>query len=141
MDFPSELEQVQNELRTLGFTEDKLNQLMDLAAEEALYQALEELKNTANDGALEELANMFENQAVDQTEAARRLNLIFEKAYGADADIKKQQLVLSYLKQTLEDTKKAKDLYDRYQAGDPTAVATIKAQEGNPDVKKVQDLM
>lgn len=141
MDFPLELEQVKNELKALGFTEDKLNQLMDLAAEEALYQALEELKNTANDGALEELANMFENQAVDQTEAARRLNLIFEKAYGADADNKKQQLVLSYLKQTLEDTKKAKDLYDRYQAGDPTAVATIKAQEGNPDVKKVQDLM
>lgn len=141
MDFPLELEQVKNELKALGFTEDKLNQLMDLAAEEALYQALEELKNTANDSALEELANMFENQAIDQTEAARRLNLIFEKAYGTEADNKKQQLVLTYLKQTLEDTKKSKDLYDRYQAGDPTAVATIKAQEGNPDVKKVQDLM
>ena len=141
MDFLSELEQVKGELRVLGFTEDKLNQLMDLATEEALYQALEELKNTANENALEELANMFENQAIDQAEAVRRLNLICEKAYGAEADTKKQQLVLSYLKQTLEDTKKTKDLYDRYQAGDPTAIATIKAQEGNPDVKKIQDLM
>ena len=136
-----DIEQLKNELRTLGFTEDKLDQLMDLAAEEAIDTALDDLEANVDDATMEELANVMDSQPTDTTDATNKLNMIFDKAYGTNALAKKQELIGNYLKQTIEDTKKAKDLYARYQAGDPTAIAMVKAQEGNPDVQKVVDMM
>ncbi len=136
-----DIDNIKNELRTLGFTEDKLNQLMDLAAEEALAITIEELQTTASDEVLEDLAKTFEKEPTNEADATAKLNMVFDKAYGPNANAKKEELILTYLKETLEDTKKAKDLYTRYQAGDPSAVATIKAQEGNPDVQKITDMM
>ncbi|HAM37553.1 MAG: hypothetical protein UR96_C0007G0006 [candidate division WS6 bacterium GW2011_GWC1_36_11] len=136
-----DIEQLKNELRTLGFTEDKLNQLLDLATEEALSVALEDLNRTGDDATMEELANLMEAQPTDANDLTNKVNILFEKIYHQNADTKKIELISSYLNGVIEDTKKAKDLYARYQAGDPTAVATVKAQEGNPDVQKIQDMM
>jgi len=136
-----DIEQLKNELRTLGFTEDKLNQLMDLAAEEAIDIALNDLEANVDDATMEELANVMDNQPANADDAINKLNMVFEKAYGANADAKRIELVSSYLKQTIEDTKAAKDLLTRYQTGDPTAMAAVKAQEGNPDVQKIADMM
>jgi len=136
-----DIEQLKNELRTLGFTEDKLNELLELAAQEALDTAMDDLEANVDDATMEELANVMQNQPTDTTDAMNKLNMVFEKTYGTEAESKKKELIGNYLKQTIEDTKAAKDLYTRYQAGDPTAVATIKAQEGNPDVQKVVDMM
>lgn len=133
-----DIEQLKSELRSLGFTEEKLNQLMDLAAQEVLDIALEDLESTADDATLEEMAVMMESNTEDTT---KKLNMIFEKAYGVNAENKKLELLTAYLKSVIEDTKKAKDLYARYQAGDPAAVATVKAQEGNPDVQAIVDQM
>lgn len=133
-----DIEQLKSELRSLGFTEEKLDQLMDLAAQEVLEIALEDLGTTADDATLEQMAQMMESPSED---AAKKLNMIFEKAYGPNAENKKLELLTTYLKEVIEDTKKAKDLYTRYQAGDPTAIATVKAQEGNPDVQKIADMM
>ncbi len=133
-----DIEQLKNELRMLGFDEEKINGLMDLAAEEALAAAMEDLGSMENDAALEELAQMVSDTTRDN---ASKLNLIFEKVYGANANSKKLELLTGYLKSVIEDTKKAKDLYTRYQAGDPAAVAQIKAQEGNPDVQAIVDQM
>jgi len=136
-----DIEQLKSELRALGFTEDKLNQLMDLAAEEAIDIALNDLEANVDDATMEELANAMDNQPTDVADATSKLNMVFEKAYGQGAEAKKQELVVNYLKQAIEETKAAKDLLTRYQAGDPTAVAMVKAQEGNPDVQKIADMM
>ena len=136
-----DIEQLKNELRSLGFTEDKLNELLELAAQEALDIALDDLEATVDDATMEELANIIGTQPINAVDATNKLNLVFEKAYGENAETKKMELISNYLKQTIEDTKAAKDLYDRYQAGDPTAIAMVKAQEGNPDVQKIVDMM
>lgn len=133
-----DIENLKNELRTLGFDEEKINGLMDLAAQEALDTAMEDLGALENDADLEELAQMISDPTKDN---ASKLNMIFQKAYGMNAENKKMELLVSYLQSVIEDTKKAKDLYNRYQAGDPSAVAQIKAQEGNPDVQAVVDQM
>jgi len=132
-----DLEQIKSELRAIGFTEDKLNQLMELAAQEALAIALEDLETNTDDATMEEVANAMQTQPVDANDAIKKLELVFEKAYGANAQSKKRELILSYLKQSLEDTKSIKDIASRYQAGDPTAVAAVKAQEGNPDAEEI----
>ena len=141
MDYTTEIENVKSQLKQIGFDDEKLNQLMDLAAEEILQDTVDTLGETADDATLEMVAQEMEKQVTTQEEVIARINMIFEKAFGTEAENKKNEFLLNYLKQTLEDTTKAKDLYNRYQAGDPSAVATIKAQEGNPDVQKVVDLM
>lgn len=133
-----DIENLKNELRALGFTEDKIDGLMDLAAQEALDIAMEDLGAMENDTLLEELELVISDATKDN---ATKLNMIFEKAYGMNAQAKKAELLTTYLKEVIEDTKKAKDLLARYQAGDPAAVAQVKAQEGNPDVQAIADQM
>ncbi len=139
MDYTAEIENVKNELRSLGFTEDKLNQLLDLAAQEALSIALEDLKES-ND-TLDDISSLLENTPTTAGDAINQLNMVFQKAYGDNYENKKLELIYQYLKQTAEDTKSAKDLYARYQAGDPSAIAAVKSQEGNPDVQKLAKAM
>jgi len=141
MDYTTEIENIKNELKAIGFDDSKLNQLMDLATEEILQAAIEELGEKADDATLEMVAQEVDKPVTTAEEATARMSLIFEKAYGPEAENKKNEMFLDYLKQTLEATKSAKDLYNRYQAGDPSAVATIKAQEGNPDAQQVADMM
>lgn len=136
-----DIESLKTELRSLGFAEDKINQLLDIAMEDALDTAVEDLEAVVDDATMEELAKMMEVQPTNAEDALNRVKVIFEKAYGLNAEAKKVELVGNYLKEVIEETKKAKDLYARYQAGDPAAVAQIKAQEGNPDVQAIVDQM
>lgn len=139
MDYSIEIENLRNELKTLGFDDDKLNQLLDLAGEEMLEEAVDYLGENADEATLEMISQEMDKEITTQEEAQARMNMIFEKAYGTEAQNKKGEFLVNYLKATVEDTKKAKDLYDRYQAGDPGAVAAIKAQEGNPDAQQIVD--
>ena len=137
MDTAQQIEDVKTQLKEIGFDEGKLNQLMDLAAEEAIDIAMEDLAETASDEILEQLATESEKEIQTQEEAIARINKIFEIAYGVEAEQKKLNAILTYLQGTLEQTKQAKDLLKRYEAGDPTAVAQVKAQEGNPDTQEI----
>jgi len=137
MDLNQQIEDVKNQLKTEGFDDSKLNQLMDLAVEEVMDIAMNELENNASDEVLEQLASEQDTPVSTPEEAVNRLQKIFETAYGENAEQKKLEMILAYLQDTLEQTKKTKDLLQRYQAGDPSAVAQIKAQEGNPDVDEV----
>ncbi|MBU1120185.1 hypothetical protein KKA50_03260 [Patescibacteria group bacterium] len=139
MDYNVEIENVKQELMSLGFTDDKLNQLLDLAAQEAIATAMDDLKE-ADDQTLDELEQNIQTEPTNDEDAVKQLNMVFQKAYGDNYENKKLELMYQYLKQTVEETRAAKDLYTRYQAGDPTAVATVKAQEGNPEAQKIMDM-
>ena len=141
MDTNQQIEDVKNQLRAEGFDEEKLNKLMDLAVEEIMDIAMTELENTASDETLEQLASEQDAPVSTVEEGVDRLERIFVAAYGENADQKKLEMMLAYLQDTLEQTRKAKDLLQKYQAGDPSAVAQVKAQEGNPDVDEVMKYM
>lgn len=136
MDYTAEIENVKTQLLNEGFTQEKLNQLIDLAAQEALDMALDELKEK-DDAVLDEMGSKMQNAPTTQEEAIAQLNLVFQNAYGDNYENKKLELIYNYLKEALDQTVSAKNLYQRYQAGDPSAVAFIKSQEGNPDVQKL----
>ncbi len=141
MDLNQQIEDIKNQLKAEGFDEEKLNKLMDLATEEVLDLALQDLENNASDEVLEQLGNEPDTEIQTKEEAMDRIAKVFVAAYGENADQKKLEMILSYLQDTLEQTKKAKDLLQKYQAGDPSAVAQVKAQEGNPDVDEVMKYM
>ena len=141
MDYSIEIENLKNELKTLEFDDEKINQLLDLAAEELIEEALDYLAENTDEQTLDTLAQEMEKPVSTTEDAQTRLNMVLEKAYGMQAEEKKGEFLYNYLKTTLEDTMKAKDLYDRYQSGDPSAVAAIKAQEGDPDAQEIIDRM
>jgi len=141
MDTNQQIEEVKTQLRAEGFDETKLNELMDLAAEEALDLALADLADNASDEILEQLAQEPDTPIQTQEEALARIEKVFTAAYGENAEQKKLDFILVYLTDALNQTKQAKDLLKRYQDGDPTAVAQIKAQEGNPEIQDVMKHM
>jgi DNA-binding transcriptional MerR regulator len=135
----TDLQQSIDELKSLGFDDNEINQLLDLAAEEALDVALNEIDEKLNDQELKELSQQLEKPIQTKEDAEEKLNLIFNKVYGENAENKKLELITKYMKETVEITKKSKDLFDRYQQGDPTAVATIQSNMGDPDVQAIKD--
>jgi DNA-binding transcriptional MerR regulator len=135
----TDLQQSIDELKSLGFENDKINQLLDLAAEEALDVALDEIDEKLNDQELEELSKQLEKPIQTKEDAKDKLDLIFNKVYGENSENKKLELINKYMRETIEITKKSKDLFDRYQQGDPTAVATIQSNMGDPDVQSIKD--
>ena len=135
----TELEQSIQELKSLEFDDKKINQLLDLAAEEALDVALNEIGEKLNDQELEELSKQFETPIQTKENAKEKLDLIFKTIYKENAENKKAELINKYLKETIELTKKSKDLVERYQQGDPTAVATIESNMGDSDIQAIKD--
>ncbi len=138
MDLKIELENLKKELAVLGFDEVKINELLELASQEAVDRAIEETEEKLDDVQIEQLANKMQKEPQTKEEATIILNNIFEAIYGQDAENKKLEFVNDYLKETIEMTKQSKDLLTRYQQGDPTAVATIEANKDNPDVLELQ---
>jgi DNA-binding transcriptional MerR regulator len=134
------LEQLMVELKNLGFTQENIEKILNLATEEALDLAIGDLENLS-DQDLEALANELDKpiNSVDDSKIAA--DHIFTKAYGTEAENKKIEYLTKYLENVIEETKKSKDLLTRYQQGDPTAVATLESNKDNPDVQAVRDEM
>lgn len=140
MDYNTELTNAKQKLIELGFTEDKYNQLLELAAEELLDKALIDLQEK-DLPLLEEIEKNLIAEPTNIEEANKNIEMIFVGAYGEQAEEKRQEMLLGYLNTTIQQTIAAKDLVERYKAGDPTAIATIESSKDHPDVQEVLKLM
>lgn len=136
MDYQKEIEEVKKKLFELGFSEEKYNQLLEMAAQEALHKATEQLQEKGDLETLQE--KLIENPSTKE-EAIQNVNLIFNTAYGEKSEDMQNTLVLEYLKETAEVTEKSKDLVKRYAQGDPTAVAQIDSNKDNPELEEILD--
>ena len=141
MDPQAEFESLKQELFSLGFDQAKFDELLEIAAQEAVAIAIEDLESIEDEQALEELSTLMNTPVADKTEAEERINKLFSTAYGQEAESKKLALIVNYLKETVEITKGSKDLMARYEAGDPTAVASVQSNMGDPEVQAIQDLV
>lgn len=134
MDYTVEIEKIKNELMSLGFTEKKYNELTELAAEEVLDIALLDLQKK-DENTFNTLDQNLKENISSKEEAENNIQEIFKAAYGEEAENTKVKLVYEYLQGALEQAKNTKDLLQKYQAGDPTAVATINTNKDNPDIQ------
>lgn len=140
MDYTSEIENAKQKLFSLGFTEVQYNELLKLAEEEIMDRALGDLQEKDTD-ALENLEKNLIPEVKNMEEAANNIFLIFSTVYGEQAEEQRQKMLLEYLHDTIEQTEKTKDLLERYQAGEPTAVAAIEANKDNPEVEEIVKYM
>lgn len=136
MDYTQEIENAKQQLFSLGFTEEKYNELLTLGTEEIIEKALTDLQEKDLES-LEALENNLVEEPEDIDEATRNLDLIFATAYGQQANETKQKMLLEYLNQTIQQTRTTKNLLERYQAGDPTAIATIEANKNTQEAIEV----
>jgi len=140
MDYTQQIENVKQQLFSLGFTEEKYEELLSLAIEEIMDTALADLQ----DKELELLEELEKNLVAEPTtieEATKNIELIFSAAYGDQAEETRQRMLLEYLNETLQQTKATRDLLQRYQAGDPTAIATIEANKNTPEAIAVANYL
>lgn len=140
MDFNQQIEEAKQKLLSLGFTQEKFNELMDLAAEEMIDEALAELQER-DLPILETLERDLIEEPKTMEEANQNLQKIFTAAYGEQAEQMKQKMLLEYLNHVVTETTTTKDLLTRYQAGDPTAVAAIESNKDNPEVQEFVQYM
>lgn len=136
MDYTQEIENAKQQLFSLGFTDEKYEELLALATEEIMEQALADLQEKDLES-LEELERNLVEEPEDIDEATTNIDLIFATAYGQQANETRQKMLLEYLNQTIQQTKVTKDLLERYQAGDPTAIATIEANKNTPEAIEI----
>jgi hypothetical protein len=136
MDYLNQIEETKNKLKDNGFTEEDISKLTALAINNAVDIALNDLQDKDPEIIAQLNQDLSQTQATTEN-AMQKLNTIFNQVYGVEANTKKQELVLNYLQESLEHLDKVKDLLNRYKAGDPSAIAAISAQEGNPDVQNI----
>ncbi len=136
MDFSQEMEQIKQQLYSLGFTDKTYAEILELAAEEIMDNALQDLQDK-DLSVLESVEAQLIEEPSTIEEADKNISLIFSAAYGDRAEETKQEMLLEYLKDVLEQTKVTKDLIERYQAEDPTAVATIESNKDHPMVQEI----
>lgn len=141
MDFKTEFDNLKNELIGLGFSEEKFNELLNLAVEEAIDIALNDAEEKLDDSAMEQLSIDMDRQINSKEEATSQINMLFQKVYGTESESKKFEFINQYLRETVELTKKSKDLAQRYMQGDPTAVAAVRSNLDNPSTKEVENLL
>lgn len=138
MDYETQLQNAKQKLMELGFDEEKYNQLLELAAEEMMDNALIDLQEK-DLAALEALEKNLVEQPTNLEQANKNIELIFTTAYGEQAEQTRQKMLLDYLNTTIQQTTTAQDLIKRYQEGDPTAIAVIESNKDNPEVQEVLD--
>lgn len=135
------IEQKREELKSLGFTEEKINQLLDLATEEAIDIAVAEAGEKLSDEELESLAEEIDKPINNAQDATDRLNTIFQAVYKGQAENKKIELINNYLQDSIDMTKNMKNLAEKYAQGDPRAVANVKSNLNTPEAKRIQSFI
>lgn len=136
MDYNIEIEKIKQELITLGFTQEKIEELLKLALEEITDIALVEIRDK-DITAIEEVGNTLSSTTSSPEEVVNNIATLLKTAYGENSEEARGKLMYEYLLSTLDEARKAKDLVNRYQAGDPTAVATINANKDDPEVQEI----
>lgn len=76
---------------------------------------MEKLSQTLTDDELDSITKELEKPLNNKEDAIQRISILFQKAYGDNAENKKLELINEYLKKPLDLAKESKDLLQRYQ--------------------------
>lgn len=105
MDYDKQIEDAKQRLLQLGFTEESYNQLLELAAEELMDNAIIDLQDK-DLALLEELERNLIPEPINIQEAEKNIELIFKTAYGEEAEDKKQTMLINFLHSKIQENSK-----------------------------------
>lgn len=105
MDYNAQLIDAKQRLFQQGITEEKYNELLELAAEELMENALIDLQEKDLE-LLEELERNLIPEPSNVEEAEKNIELIFKTAYGEQAEEMKQKMLINYLHLRIQENSK-----------------------------------
>lgn len=138
MENNTEYNDLLDQLRQLGFDENRINKVLDLALEEMFDTAMEDLEISENISNIDKIKEISQKPLVNPTDGIERMNEIFTIIYGEESEKKRYDFLVQYLKNIIDITKKAKEVMNKYNMGDPD---TIQQVNNKLNTQEVQDIL
>lgn len=136
----SRLTDATDKLKKLGFTDDKIEQLVDAVSLEIEDAVIADAAEKYNDDELKQLKVEI-SKIKTPDEYNQKLEEIAQKAYGDEYKEKLEDLLAQQLEQAAQDTQDVRETYQKYAAGDPETVKKVKEMEKSPEVKQMLEEM
>ena len=128
------------ELKKLGYTDEKLKELLELLMADLQDQVLFDLAGVATDEDIDQYEKKA-SEARTKTELDQLLDQMARKAYGDNYKQRIEDIMVEMLNETAEQTKQVRKFYQDYMAGDPAAKKKYEELENSPEFKKMQEEM
>ncbi len=130
------------ELKNLGFTKEQVEQTIKIAEDEIIDTIIEDFTLNADEQIVQHYVQKFANAKNNPQVLTHTLNEIIAIQYGKENVInKKEELLIKYLQETVTLTQQIKDTYIKYTQGDPEAIKFVEEAKQNPAIASfVQEL-
>ena len=129
----SNLESLIKEMKDLGFSKEKVEEVISIAEKEIVDVIIEDFALNADENIVQEYTQKFENAQKDSKKLQELLHEIMAHQYGQENIVKKKEELLSeYLQKVIELTKETKELQQKYSQGDSDAVQTVEEAKNSP---------
>ena len=127
-------DEVFKELRGLGYTDEKLQELLSLVLEDVQDELYLDLASISNDEELEKFKTRLD-KARTKSEVTKITEEMAKRAYGEDYKKKIEDMTVEKLKEAAEMTKGIRKTYNDYMAGDPATRKKVQEMENSPEYK------
>jgi hypothetical protein len=127
-------------LKSIGYTEEKLGQLMPLVLDDMEDQVAFDFAAVSSD----EETEAFMSKLTVATSADDVKALLIEmskKAYGESYLDKFDTMLAEELEKVAQMTSSMRDTYHKYMSGDPATVDAVNKAQNDPNMKKTLDDM
>jgi hypothetical protein len=132
--------QILENLKTLGFDQTKIDGTMRLLYEEVQDEMFVDFADKAADEEVTEYEERMKNaKSVEHMQTI--IKELAAKIYGDQAEATLQQKLVEKLQQVEEMTKKMKENFDKYQAGDPATVQAVNEAANTQDAQDLADTL
>ena len=121
------------ELKNLGFTKEKVEEIVKLGEKDMADSIIEDFALNADEQVVNEYAKKFGQAQSDPQKLNTLLHEIIAIQYGQENILKKKEELLSqYLQSVIELAKQTKNVYQKYSQGDPNAAKIIEEAKKSP---------
>ena len=138
----NKIENLIREMRSLGFNQEHINEIMKLGEEEIVDIVLEDFSFNAPEQTVEEYTNKVSQTKDKPQEFAQTFNEIMAVHYGNEnVEKKKEELIIEYLENIIKLTKETKLVKAKYEQGDPETVKAVEEAENSPIIQDMAKKM
>ncbi len=130
------------ELKTLGFNQEQITEVMQLGEEEIVDIVLEDFAFNAPEEKVKEYSETVSQLKGNPEKFAQTFNEIMAIHYGAEnVEKKKEELLTEYLQNIINLTKQTKEVKEKYEQGDPETVKAVQEAQNSPLIQDMAKKM
>lgn len=123
-------------LKKIGYTDKRLEKLLDQLAEEVEEVMFIDLASVSTDEELEAFEKRIK-ESKSPEEYGKISDEMAKRAYGEKADEKIEEILIDMLEEVEKVTLKIRETYQKYLDKDPDAVKQVEEFKNDPKVKEI----